>query len=124
MLSALRTLKDMSDIQVCALVNRTTHVTDNYYRKRPPVVHKPAPARYRPSPELQAIMDNEVKDFWENSPLVSLTERECYYLRMTDRTRYKTCDCESCVHWRFMLMTREERAVHEFERVREVMKSL
>jgi len=81
-------------------------------------------ARYRPTAEEEKRMDCEVQDFWEHSPLVSDAERECYYLRMTDKNRYKSCDCSGCVQWRWLLMTREERAVVEVERQREVMMSI
>lgn len=127
MLSALQTLREDREIQVRALVNRRTGKQDNYYRKRPPVVHKPAPERYRPSPELQAIMGSEVHDFYMHSVFVTDDERTCYVDSLKDtraqrRARQKECMCDTHVQWRWMLMTREERAFAEFSRQREVMK--
>lgn len=124
LLDALQTLTKEQRIKVTIKETQDLRGGTAYYSiKEAPKPRTPG-ARYRPTPEQEERMDREAKDFWEHSPLVSDTERECYYLSMTDRNRYKTCDCESCVWWRWMLMTRAERAVVEINRQREVMRSI
>jgi hypothetical protein len=118
------TLAAMSVIHRLKDITVTVRDNDNWYSiKQAPKPHKQVDT-YHPTPELKAIMDAEVKDFWEHSPLLSDTERECYYLRMTDRKRYKTCECPTCVEWRYMLSNREERAMAEVVRQREVIKGI
>lgn len=124
LLDALQTLTKGQRIKVTIKDTQDLRGGTAYYSiKEAPKPRTPG-ARYRPTTEEEERMDREVQDFWEHSPLVSDKERECYYLRMTDRNRYKSCDCSSCVQWRWMLMTREERAVVEVERMRTVLQSL
>lgn len=117
-LDAISYLGRFKDIKV------TVKDNTNYYSIRPQAAPKTALPSWQPSPEERTRMDEEVRDFWEQSPLVTTEERECYYQSLTDRDRWKTCECESCTHWRWMLSTREERAMAEVVRQREVVRSI
>lgn len=118
LLDALGQVAKLKDIKV------TVKDDTNWYSIRQPTVSRTPTARYQPSKEERDVMDKELDDFFMHSPLVSDSERACYIASKTDRNRWKTCECEGCVHWRWMRATREERAVHEINRVREVMKSI
>lgn len=123
-LDAVSILGRFNDIKVTIKDTQDLRGGTAYYSiKEAPKPRTPG-ARYRPTADEEKRMDREVQDFWEHSPLVSDNERECYYLSITDRNRYKSCDCEGCVQWRWMLSSREERAVVEVERQREVLKML
>ena len=116
LLDALRQVARYKDIKV------TVKDNENWYSVAVIRTQKPPTTRYKPSPELQTKMDAELNDFWEYSPLVTDEERTCY--RTRNQNTYKTCNCPTHVWWRFMLMSREERAVIEINRVRLIEKSL
>jgi hypothetical protein len=113
----------LSDIHKVTGIKTRQDATTIYYRYELPKqrVYKPG-ERYHPTPELDAIMDAEVRAFWEHSSLVTEVERQCYYASMTDKNRYKTCECSACTQWRWMLMDRNERAMAETIRQASVLK--
>lgn len=55
-------------------------------------VAKPPVLRYRPSPELRAIMDKEREDYWTLCPFVTDSERTA----MQEKHDCTECDCDAC----------------------------
>ena len=117
-LDAISYLGRYKDVKV------TVKDNTNHYSIRTLAPPKAITPMWRPSPEERARMDEESRNYWEKSPFVTTEERECYYESLTDRNRWKTCECSSCTQWRYMLSTREERAMAEVVRQREVMKGM
>jgi hypothetical protein len=115
LLDALAIVHRLKDITV------TVRNNDNWYSIKKLPTARVTTGRYRPTPEQRSIMDAESRDFWEHSPLVTDEERSCYYASMTDTNRWKTCLCDTCIDMRHLSMTREERAMEEFIRQRNVI---
>lgn len=79
------------------------------------------PSTNRPSTNQERARWNKaIKDYYLYSPLVTPEERECY----TAGNSSKECACITCDQIRFLHQTKEQRAIAEFERVREIEKSL
>lgn len=103
-------------------VRVTVRGSELWYEARQEHVPNTPQQKYTPTIEQQQKMDKERDDFYRNSPFVTPEERACYFAYTP--TRYKTCTCNTCKAIRFLLMTKQERAVMEFDRMQEFDRSL